>query len=56
MFHVLSMLAGFVLTGFVIWEVAKSHRDYRRLKQAVAQGDPEARARASMRGFCALSG
>jgi len=44
MHSLFSAIAGTVLAGFVIWQVVKMHRDYPRLKQAVAQGDPEARS------------
>ena len=49
MFHILSYVAGVALACFVIWEVTRLYRDYPKFKQAVAQGDPEARPRLYMR-------
>jgi membrane protease YdiL (CAAX protease family) len=45
MLHTLSILAGFILAVFVVWEVVKTYRDYPKFKQALAQGDPQARPR-----------
>jgi hypothetical protein len=51
MHSLFSAIASTVLAGFVIWQVVKMHRDYPRLKQAVAQGDPAARTRFYARGL-----
>ena len=46
---VLFWLAGTVLSAYIVYEVIKTSRDYPTLKQAVAQGDAEARAQFYMR-------
>jgi len=51
MHSLFSAIASTVLAGFVIWQVVKMYRDYPRLKQAVAQGDPAARTRFYARGL-----
>jgi hypothetical protein len=48
MFHIFPYVAGVALACFVIWEVKKMYRDYPKFKQAVAQGDLEARPRLYM--------
>jgi CAAX protease family protein len=45
MHHLFSWLAGTAVACYVIWEMKKMYRDYPKLKQAVANGDPEARPR-----------
>lgn len=45
MLHVLSIICGFGLVGYIAWQVGKSFGEYRRLKQAIREGDERARTR-----------
>jgi len=49
MHHFFSWLTGTAVAGYVIWEVKKMYRNYPQLKQAIANGDPEARPRFYLR-------
>jgi membrane protease YdiL (CAAX protease family) len=49
MLHTVSLLTSLILAGYVIRDVSKARRQYGQLKQAIAQGDPEARSRFYMR-------
>jgi membrane protease YdiL (CAAX protease family) len=43
--HILSLVIDVILAGYVIWEVIRFGSQYRQLKQDLANGDTEARAR-----------
>lgn len=45
MTHILSFVVDIFLAGYVIWEVVRFGPQYRRLKQAIAEGDAQARPR-----------
>jgi uncharacterized protein len=45
MLHILAIVSGFGLVAYVAWQVGKSFGEYRRLKQAIREGDEQARTR-----------
>jgi membrane protease YdiL (CAAX protease family) len=49
--HILSYLIDIILTGYITWEVVRFPASYRQLKQAIVDGDPQARTRVYRRAI-----
>src|SRR5258708_7910540 len=49
--HIISLILDLVLAGYVAWEVVQFLPDYRKLKQAIANGDAQARPRVYRRAI-----
>jgi membrane protease YdiL (CAAX protease family) len=49
--HTLSLATDFILAGYVVWEVVRFVPRYRQLKQALANGDTQARVRVYRRAI-----
>jgi membrane protease YdiL (CAAX protease family) len=45
MLHIAMILGSLILAGYILWDVAHFGRDYRQLKEAIADGNEQARTR-----------